>query len=63
MFSTIVGFFAFMKVISLLSVGQVSILSLIEPIFTIILAYIILGTKLTILQIIGTVVILLAIYI
>ncbi|GAA0712819.1 EamA family transporter [Paraclostridium ghonii] len=63
LFSTIVGFFAFMKAISLLSVGKVSILSLFEPIFTILLDYIILGTKLTILQIIGTAVILLAIYI
>lgn len=61
--STIIGFFAFMKAISLLSVGQVSILSLLEPIFTIVLSYIILGIKLTTLQIVGTAVILSAIYI
>lgn len=61
--STIIGFFAFMKAITLLSVGQVSILSLLEPIFTILLAYVILQNQLTILQIIGTGVILFAIYI
>ncbi|WMJ78250.1 MULTISPECIES: DMT family transporter [unclassified Sedimentibacter] len=61
--STVVGFFAFMKAVSLLSVGRVSVISLLEPIFTIVLSYIILKTKLTWLQIIGTAVILFAVYI
>ena len=61
--STIIGLFAFMKAISYLDIGLVSILSLSEPIFTILLSYIILGTTLTMLQIIGTTIILIAIYI
>lgn len=61
--STVVGFFCFMKAISLLSVGQVSILSLLEPVFTIIIAYFMLGVGLSMLQIIGTIIILVAIYI
>lgn len=61
--STIIGLFAFMKAISYLNIGLVSILSLSEPIFTIVISYFVLGTTLTILQIVGTAVILSAIYI
>ena len=61
--STVIGFFSFMKAISLLKVGQVSILSLLEPIFTIIIAFLLLGVQLTSLQMIGTAVVLLAIYV
>lgn len=61
--STVVGFFAFMKAISLLSAGYVSILSLFEPIFTIVLAYVILDVALTPLQMIGTTIVLIAVYI
>lgn len=61
--STIVGLFAFMKSITLLDVGLVSVLSLCEPIFTILLSFLILGTTLTYVQIIGTCIILLAIYV
>ncbi|MDR1135900.1 MAG: DMT family transporter [Clostridiales Family XIII bacterium] len=56
--STIVGFFAFMKAISLLTAGQVSVFSLLEPVFTVTLAYIMLGDKLAALQIAGALVIL-----
>jgi len=62
-FSTIVGFFAFNKSIKLLNVGIVSILSLAEPVFTIILSFLILGDRLTWVQLLGTLIILLAIYI
>ncbi|MEG0283824.1 MAG: DMT family transporter [Erysipelotrichales bacterium] len=62
-FSTVIGFFSFMKAISLLKVGEVSILSLMEPIFTIILSFIILGTSLSVQQLVGTIILLLAIVI
>lgn len=52
-----------MKAISLLSAGYVSILSLFEPIFTIVLAYVILDVALTPLQMIGTTIVLIAVYI
>jgi drug/metabolite transporter (DMT)-like permease len=61
--STVVGFFAFMKALSLLPVGQVSVLSLLEPLFTIMLAYLIFGAGLTKMQLTGTALILLAIFI
>ncbi|MDO5302097.1 MAG: DMT family transporter [Tissierellia bacterium] len=61
--STVIGFFAFMKAISLLSAGYVSILSLLEPIFTIVLAYLILGVALTPLQLLGTTIVLIGVYI
>lgn len=61
--STVVGFFCFMKAISLLSVGQVSILSLLEPIFTIAIAFAFLDVKLTAMQCIGTGIVLAAIYV
>lgn len=61
--STVIGFFAFMKAISFLSAGYVSILSILEPIFTIVLAYLILDVALTPLQMIGTAIVLIAVYI
>ena len=61
--STVVGFFCFMKAILLLPVGQVSILSLLEPIFTIIIAFLFLDVKLTVMQCAGTCIVLIAIYI
>jgi drug/metabolite transporter (DMT)-like permease len=61
--STIGGFFAFMKAISLLTAGQTAVFSLLEPVFTVILAYMLLGDKLTVPQIAGTAVILLGIVI
>ncbi len=59
--STVIGFFCFMKAISLLTVGQVSILSLLEPIFTIIIAFVALDVRITMTQFIGTCMVLLAI--
>lgn len=61
--STVIGFFAFMKSITLLSAGYVSVLSLLEPIFTIVLAYIMLDVALTPLQIIGTIIVVTSVYI
>jgi drug/metabolite transporter (DMT)-like permease len=59
--STIVGFFAFMKALSLLTAGQASVFSLLEPVFTAALSYILLGDALTAPQIAGACVILLGI--
>jgi len=61
--STIIGLFGFMKAISLLNVALVSVITLAEPIFTIILSVIILSEALTIQQIIGGVVVIAGIYI
>lgn len=61
--STVIGFFFFMKSIKLLSVGEVSILSLLEPVFTIIIAFIALDVKLTVMQLIGSGIILASIYV
>lgn len=61
--STVIGFFFFMKAIILLPVGQVSILSLLEPVFTIILAFFMLRVDLTVIQILGTGIVLIGIYV
>lgn len=61
--STVIGFFFFMKAISLLTVGQVSIFSLLEPIFTIVIAFVLLNVQLTGAQYIGTTIVLISIYI
>lgn len=61
--STVIGFFCFMKSISLLTVGEVSILSLLEPVFTVIIAFLILDVKLTVVQLCGSAVILASIYV
>ncbi len=61
--STVIGFFFFMKAISLLTVGQVSIFSLLEPIFTIVIAFVLLDVQLTGAQYIGTIIVLISIYI
>lgn len=62
LWSTIIGLFGLMKAISLLNVGLVSMITLAEPIFTIILSFIILSERLTIQQIIGSIIVLLGIY-
>ncbi len=61
--STVIGFFCFNGAIASLSVGEVSILSLLEPIFTIVIAFLVLGVRLTVLQIVGTVIVLFAVYV
>lgn len=61
--STVIGFFFFMKSIKLLTVGEVSILSLLEPVFTIIIAFVALDVKLTVMQLIGSAIILASIYV
>lgn len=60
--STIIGLYGFMRAISLLDVGLVSIINLAEPIFTILLSYMILNENLTIQQIIGSMVVVCGIY-
>lgn len=62
LWSTIVGLFGLMKAISLLNVGLVSMITLAEPIFTIILSFILLSERLTIQQAIGSIIVLLGIY-
>lgn len=61
--STIIGLYGFMKAIALLNVGLVSIINLAEPIFTIILSYLILSESLTFQQIIGSIVVISGIYV
>ena len=61
-FSTVIGLFGFMKAISLLDVGLVSVINLIEPFFTIIFSYILFKDSLTFLQIIGGFIIIVGVY-
>lgn len=61
--STVVGLFCLMRGLKLLEAGMASLVSLSEPIFTILLSYIILGSALTPIQIIGAIVVISAIYI
>lgn len=61
-FSTIIGLFCFIKGLSLLNAGMFSIISLMEPIFTVILSYIFFHTILTPLQLLGMLIIIASIY-
>jgi drug/metabolite transporter (DMT)-like permease len=61
--STVVGLFCLMRGLKLLEAGMASLVSLSEPIFTILLSYIILGSVLTPIQIVGAIVVISAIYI
>lgn len=61
-FSTVVGLLGFMKAISYLDVGLVSVINLIEPFFTVAFSYILFKDTLTILQIIGALIIILGVY-
>lgn len=61
--STVVGLFCLMKGLKLLEAGMASLVSLSEPIFTILLSYFILGIALTTVQLIGSAVVIIAIYI
>jgi drug/metabolite transporter (DMT)-like permease len=60
--STIIGLYGFMRAISLLNLGFVSVINLTEPIFTVALSYIILSESLTAQQIVGGAVVILGIY-
>jgi drug/metabolite transporter (DMT)-like permease len=60
--STVVGLFCLMKGLKLLEAGMASLVSLSEPIFTILLSYMILGTALTPVQLAGSAVVIAAIY-
>ncbi|MCT4605687.1 MAG: DMT family transporter [Marinisporobacter sp.] len=60
--STIMGLFAFLKGLSLIGASKASIISLIEPLMTVLLSFIIFSTTLTINQIIGGILIILSIY-
>lgn len=62
LWSTTIGLYGFMKAIALLEVGLVSIINLAEPVFTIILSFLILSERLTVQQVIGSFVIILGIY-
>jgi len=61
--STVIGLFCLMKGLKLLEAGMASIVSLSEPIFTILLSFLILGTSLTPFQFLGAAVVMIAIYI
>ncbi|QAT43580.1 DMT family transporter [Aminipila luticellarii] len=61
--STVIGLFCLMKGLKLLEAGMASLVSLSEAIFTIILSYIILGTSLTPIQLMGAAIVIAAIYI
>lgn len=61
--STVIGLFCLMKGLKLLEAGMASIVSLTEPVFTILLSYLILGIALTSMQIAGAAVVIAAIYI
>ncbi|WP_418965621.1 DMT family transporter [Cetobacterium sp.] len=61
-FSTVIGLLGFMKAISYLDVGLVSIINLIEPFFTVIISYILFKDTLTLLQLIGGFIIVLGVY-
>ncbi|QIB70348.1 DMT family transporter [Aminipila butyrica] len=63
LWSTCVGLFCLMQGLKLLSAGIVSLLSLAEPIFTILLSFLIFGTALTPSQLLGSGLVLVAIYI
>jgi drug/metabolite transporter (DMT)-like permease len=60
--STIIGLYGFMRAISLLNVGLVSVVNLTEPIFTVVLSYIILSENLSAQQIGGGAIVILGIY-
>lgn len=61
-FSTVIGLLGFMKAISYLDVGLVSIINLIEPFFTVTISYILFKDTLTLLQLIGGFIIVLGVY-
>lgn len=61
-FSTVIGLLGFIKAISLLDVGLVSVINLIEPFFTVTFSYILFKDSLTILQLIGGFIIILGVY-
>lgn len=63
LWSTSVGLFCLMQGLKLLSSGMASLLSLMEPIFTILLSYAIFGTALSPVQLMGTGMVIVAIYI
>ncbi|WP_053955705.1 DMT family transporter [Inediibacterium massiliense] len=60
--STIVGLFAFLKGLSLIGASKASVISLLEPLMTVLLSFIIFSTKLTINQLLGGLIIILSIY-
>ncbi|MCT4621000.1 MAG: DMT family transporter [Marinisporobacter sp.] len=60
--STIIGLFAFLKGLSLIGASKASIISLIEPLMTVLLSFIIFSTTLTVNQVIGGILIILSIY-
>lgn len=62
-FSTVIGLFGFMKSISLLDVGLVSVISLFETMFTVVLSYLAMETTLTMLQIFGGLIVLARVYV
>lgn len=61
-FSTVIGLLGFMKAISYLDVGLVSVINLIEPFFTVIFSHLIFKDTLTVLQIIGALIIVSGVY-
>ncbi|MHC1722793.1 MAG: DMT family transporter [Aminipila sp.] len=61
--STVIGLFCLMKGLKNLEAGMASLVSLSEPLFTILLSYIVLGTALTPIQLVGSAVVIAAIYI
>lgn len=61
--STVIGLLCLMKGLKILEAGMASLVSLCEPIFTILLSYIVLGTALTPVQLFGSSIVIAAIYI
>lgn len=59
--STVIGLFCLMKGLKLLEAGMASLVSLTEPVFTITLSYLILGTALTPVQLAGAAIVIVAI--
>lgn len=60
--STIIGLFSFLKGLSLIGASKASVISLLEPLMTVLLSYMIFSTTLTINQIFGGIIIILSIY-